>query len=235
MAKGNSHIFSVLRGSVGGITYLSGRNNAIVARQRTSPIQPNSQFQSLSKVAFASAVAAWEDATDQQREDWAAYAQTVTFTGPLGPYQPSGRDLAIAQFQMAAFGVSTGGVIIIGDPDMVPPVAAGRLALDAVVIGGLAAPGTGISLSFDNNNGESVIAITRRSLQQSSARNFFKGPFIANSIFGTTVADGNSGTAEYTGLVEDGVYFIHVRLLSSASPRRYSNDFIFRAVAETNP
>lgn len=227
-----SHIASNMLGSVGGITYLNNPFHQIVARQRTVPVQPNTANQVLSKVAFSGGVQAWEQATDQERADWAAFAQTVTFQGPLGPYKPTGRMLAIAQFQIAGYLLNRGVAGFIGGNDMQAPVAPGMLIITAPVVGPPVAAGTGFSIRVTNNNGEAVVSYAERCFKQSDARYFYKGPWVSESLGAETIQDTDNGSIDFLDLIEGGVYFVRVRIVSVGVGRRYSQEIILRAIGE---
>lgn len=227
-----SHIASNMLGSVGGITYLNNPFHQIVARQRTVPVQPNTANQVLSKVAFSAAVQAWEQAADQVRADWAAFAQTVTFQGPLGPYNPTGRMLAVAQFQITGYLLNRGVAGFIGGNDMQAPVDPGMLIITAPVVAAPTVPGTGFSIRATNNNGESVQAYAERAFRQSDARNFYKGPWVSATLDAEVIADTDNGSIDFLNLIEDGVYFVRLRFISVGLGRRYSQEIILRAVAQ---
>ena len=227
-----SHIASNMLGSVGGITYLNNPFHQIVARQRTVPVQPNTTNQVKSKSSFGAAVQAWEDTTDVIREAWAAFAQTVTFQGPLGPYHPTGRMLAIAQFQITGYLLNREIAGFIGDNGMIAPVDPGMLVIINPKITELVGAGTGFGISCDNENGESVNLYAERSFKQSAARYFYKGPWLSNTLDAVVIADEATGVVEFEGLDDQGIYFVRYRFISLSAGRRYSQEGILRATAE---
>lgn len=226
-----SHIASNMLGSVGGITYLNNPFHQIVARQRTVPVQPNTANQVKAKASFSAGVQAWEQATDQQRSDWAAFAQTVTFQGPLGPYSPTGRMLAIAQFQITGYLLNRGVAGFIGDNGMIAPVEPGMLVVTNPTILAPDPVATGFQIRANNDTGESVNMYAVRSFKQSTARNFYKGPWVSSTLDASSIVDDANGNVEFTGLEEDGVYFVKFRFVSLSAGRRYSQEGILRAVA----
>lgn len=233
MARLLSLIASNIRGSVGGLTYFSGPYHQIQMRSRTAPVQPNTNYQASIKSFFGSAVAAWEALDQDDRDGWAQYAQTVTLQGPLGSYQPSGRDLAIGSFT----GMSYNRVHATGDVpvsiDMDPPEIAGQLAMTDVVVTAPADPGTGNTITFGNTgNSESIIYFASKSFVQSDSRFFYKGPFRANTLKSDLVLDGETGSVTFTQAPEGSVYFVRVRAFSAASPFRMSPPIILRCVSE---
>ncbi len=230
-----SHIASNMLGSVGGITYLNNPFHQIVARQRTVPVQPNTENQVKAKASFSAGVQAWEQASDADRDLWAAFAATVTFQGPLGPYHPTGRMLAIAQFQITGYLLNRGIAGFIGDNDMDPPVDPGMLVMTNPTILDPDPVATGFQIRINNDTGESVVLYAQRSFKQSSARNFYKGPWVSSTLDSAVIVDAANGNVEFDGLDEGGIYFVKFRIVSIALPRRYSQEGILRAVAVDVP
>jgi len=227
---------SIIRGSVGGNTFTANRNHQIVIRQRTAPVQPNTTFQAQVKSAFAAAVVAWETATPVARQQWNAYAQTVTLQGPLGPYQPSGRDLAIAQYAYTQWMQNIAGISPLGGASMLAPSSAGQLAMTFLAVQPLTSPGTGFEVVAYNMNGEDVYFGGSRSLKCASSRNYWSGPFDPSTADVQTVADAAQGTIAFDSLEDEGVYFVRVRMISQSAGRRLSGNFIVRAIASvTSP
>lgn len=226
-----SHIASNMLGSVGGITYLNNPFHQIVARQRTVPTQPNTGNQVKAKASFSAGVQAWEQATEQQRTDWAQFAATVTFQGPLGPYKPTGRMLAIAQFQITGYLLNRGVAGFIGGNGMIAPVDPGMLVMTNPTILPPDPVAVGFKIRVNNDTGETVNLYAERSFKQSDARNFYKGPFVSSTLDAETIVDSANGAVEFTGLDENGIYFVKFRIVSIEAGRRYSQQGILRAIA----
>lgn len=222
---------SSIRGSIGGNTFLANQFHQIVIRQRTAPVQPNTTVQSQVRSAFMAGVSGWENTTEANRSGWRTYAQTVTFQGPLGPYQPSGRDLGVGQYAATQYIIDVGGITPLSGVSMSPPVKAGLLSIEGLQVVPLAAAGTGFGVQITNNNGEAVYLYGTRSLKQADARQFYKGPWDSASIQVSGIADSSTGVIEFDNLIEDGVYFARVRIISQEPPRRMATELIVRAVA----
>jgi len=205
----------------------------IVARQRTVPVQPNTNNQVHAKGAFSDAVLAWEQASVAQRQGWKDYAATVTYTGPLGDYHPSGRMLAIAQYQMVGYLIARQFPQLADGLSMDPPEMPGLLVIQNPQIGAPAGGQTGFSIECTNNNGENVFMYTTRSFQQSLARNFYKGPFLSDQLTGIEIPDTDTEQANFHGLNDSQVYFCRFRFISDQKPYRFSQESILRAIAET--
>lgn len=235
MARMLSHLMSNMLGSVGGITYLNNPFHQIVARQRTVPVQPNTAAQVMAKTAFGAAVQAWEQTSQANRDGWAAYAQTVTFQGPLGPYKPTGRMLAVAQYQITGYLINAGAMGFMGGSVMDPPVLPGLLVVVNPNIQAPDAGNTGFKLGFTNQNGEPVVGYAERCFKQSDARNFYKGPWVTSTLDAILCPDADTEVLPFYGLVEDGIYFVRLRFIGSPLGRRYSQEVILRAVAVDVP
>jgi hypothetical protein len=84
MAIVKSHLFSVMAGSVGGITYLRNRYGSIVARSRTTPTDPNTPDQQSQRSKLSAGVAAWKALTPAERLSWEHYAKFTPWFNSLG-------------------------------------------------------------------------------------------------------------------------------------------------------
>lgn len=94
MAVGRSHLFSQLRGSVGGITYTQNSYATIVARNRTTPTNPNTARQIVVRGYLSTAVNAWQARSTIDRQSWHDYAQQTPWTNALG------EDIRLSAFNM---------------------------------------------------------------------------------------------------------------------------------------
>jgi hypothetical protein len=72
-----------IRGSIGGTTFSRGRYGAI-ARNRTVPVQPNTERQSIIRQQMGSIVQGWLALTDDQRANWQVYANQTPVINRLG-------------------------------------------------------------------------------------------------------------------------------------------------------
>lgn len=85
---------SEFRGSIAGNVFSRGRAGAIV-RNRTTPVNPNTQAQADFRYLFSQTAANYTTLTKSQQEAWTEYAQMLTFwRNRLGErYTPSGRQV----------------------------------------------------------------------------------------------------------------------------------------------
>ena len=73
-----------MRGSIGGTCFSRGAGGAI-ARARVKPVNPRSVLQNSRRARMAFLGAEWSATlTEQEREDWRAYAAGTTWTNKLG-------------------------------------------------------------------------------------------------------------------------------------------------------
>lgn len=231
MAKFLSQVYTVIRGSVGGVTYTANKYHALIARARVAPVQPNTNPQAWSKAAFGAAITAWEAITKANRDLWIAYASTVVRSGPLGNYSPSGRMLAIAQYQFTKFYRTRVGDVFTGGASMDAPTLPGALAFASPETVPLVAPGIGFRFQCVNNNAEAVVLICTRSPKMADQKYFYKGPFQSDTAAFVDIADAALEGVNFTGLIDGGVYFVRAMIVTKAVERRISVPVILRVEA----
>jgi len=177
MARALSHLHSLIRGSVGGLTYFSNQFHQICMRQRTAPVQPNTAWQTGIRSAFDAAESIWETLTEPERDDWRFYATTCIYPGPAGPYAVPGRQLMVGTLALALYaeGISPG----LFNLDNLAPAIAGWFnpgPVTPATYGGLT---QGIAVSVGVPTGRSAIAVVDVSIAFNPTRTRFKGPWIS--------------------------------------------------------
>lgn len=78
-----SNLVNDIRGSTGGNTFARNRSGAYV-RNRTMPLNPQSQAQSAQRAAFGSLTQAWRNLTESQRAAWNSIADEYPYLNKLG-------------------------------------------------------------------------------------------------------------------------------------------------------
>lgn len=230
MAKMKSTIFSVIRGSVAGQTFLATRNHPIVSRVRSVPVNPNTVAQVQIRNALAAGASIWTGLTDQQKIDWANYAVGISWEGPVDTIRPTGRQMFIAQYVLTQYFINQGSAeILTHDSDA--PDTSGLLTVGDLTVGDLAAPGTGFGIALGNGNKEAIVVYGITSLEQSAGRFYWNGPYQPTTFEEAAVPDATTGLIEFTGLNAGGVYFIYLRAIADIGGRRISRPIRMRAVA----
>jgi hypothetical protein len=230
MARALSILHSTIRGSIGGTTYTSNQWHQIVIRQRTAPVQPDTNYQEEIRAAFAGADSAWRiGVTDSVRQAWKCYADTCWYSGPLGPYQIPGR-------QMFMSNISAGKYLHMRktaypEPTFAAPIIPGFLALDQLQVLPPHAAATGFSISLRNISGETVLAWIQRSCAFNTTRQRYKGPFLPTTLDIDEIANNATGEVYFEGLTAGMIYFVQLRLISSSPPIRLSQMYTLRAEA----
>ena len=238
MAKFLSQVYTVIRGSVGGVTYLAGPHHALIARARVAPVNPGTTWQNYIRAAWANKAASWQGLTDAVRRNWGLYALTVQFQSPTGPYTVTGRSLFTAWKATGLYVANRGFATW---TTTAAPTTPGALLQAAVTLdAALATPGIGRLLYVDNPNTTKVTFYIEASPPQSAIRNTFKGPFDSGTMFGSAiVAAGANIGIPITGLVSGAVYFARIGTITTgidspgAVPCKVAQPTIYRFVATT--
>jgi hypothetical protein len=233
MAKALSHVHSSIRGSVGGLTYSANQYAQILLKTRIAPVQPNTAAQTLVRSCVNEASLRWRLLTDAQRLAWDLYAQTVTYVGPQGTYQLTGRQIFIAGISLQAYAVALGCAGASIDDD--PPTVSGKYVVGTIAPAIGPSPGTGIGFSVVNGTGVAGAMLVNVSPPQPVTRNRYKGPWdndltvikplpaTASSMF--TIACGPASA----------IFFVRLRFVTLATPARVSSVEYLRLTAATLP
>lgn len=231
MARIQSPVWNIARGSIAGTTYTANQYHQIIARARTAPVQPNTSFQSAIKSAFSDASTRWKALSSANRTLWESYSHTVVFSGPFGDYHVPGRQLHAGGVTLINYINNLGlGAITIDDN---PPGQAGRLILGNVIpaIFDLAS-NTGVAVSFLlSEEAVEYNVLVEISPGFNASRTRYKGPFLPASAQLDTNTGLLSVKISFSGLVEGQAYFMRLRAVQSDDPCRYSEAFIVRSIA----
>jgi len=220
------------RGSIGGVTFTANQWHQLVARARTSPVNPNTLYQAMIRSCFSGAEGLYEVELPADRSAWADYAATCKKSGPLGDYYLNGRLLYLRNMTIALYLDSRG--LALTDILTTPPVIPGWLDMQQVTVGPPVAVGTGFSVTIQNPAPESAFVYVMRSHAFNPTRERFKGPFDSTTLIGTTVASGAGVSHDFLGLTAGLRYFFFLRAISDIAPHRTSVRYIGSALAEVN-
>jgi hypothetical protein len=222
---------SVIRGSIGGVTYSANTFCAIIARARTVPVNTNTTYQQMIRSCFTQAKAIWPTLTRAQRNGWDVWADTVHLTGPTGPYTVPGRQwyqgIRGLVYYLALRGVT------FGTASHNPPTISGLISTP-VWTTEAPATGAGYIITLTPVTTELLTAYTSRSPAFTDDRNFYQGPWLPETLLSETqtlVADPIE--LERTDLVAGSVYFERLRLVTKQGPFRVSAEIILRITALT--
>lgn len=226
----DSHIGSNLRGSVGGLTYTRTRTQAIVCRTRIAPVNSESENRSSIRGAMAECATIWLSLSTADRLAWQAYAATVTYTGPLGTYQLTGREMFNACYGLGLYARTRGISAVVEDPDA--PLIPGRFNVSAPTAVPPSGPGTGVGISLNNPTTEDAAFLIQRSIAYNPTRLQYKGPWLPSVYTGTVVPAATGTITNFLSLVDGMAYFFRVRAIAADGPSRISNEWFIRGIAE---
>jgi hypothetical protein len=233
MARALSPVYSIIRGSVAGLTYLSNQYHQIVVRARTAPVQPGTPLQSAIKTAFSGAESAWLNESDGIRTNWQLYADGTSYKGPIGDYTVPGRLMYTAVQGLRNFINSLYGAAL--PANSAAPTTPGWHTLSnvhSVPPGGV---GTGIGVSFGTPLGLQATKVYYEiSPAFNPTRNRYKGPWnTGQSNVTASIPAGTTGIISILNLVVGLVYFVRIRAITATGPYRISIETIVRCVAVT--
>ena len=231
MAKMLSQIATIIRGSMGGITYTANRGGSIIARARVCPVNTKTDPRDQIKGNFRSVIAAWEDATEETRDGWDQYAQSITKNGPISTRAYSGREAYVATMVYMKNLYSKG--VIGTDPVDTPPTSFGQVPISIKGYTTLTAPGTGFTVIGKNEADVAVNVVIATTGPVPATRHTFKGPWLPETFGAANVDAGNPISIPVNGLVLDDWCFVKIRAVPADAPFSLSGEFLFRAQAKT--
>jgi len=233
MAKFLSQVYTVIRGSVGGITYTANQFQPLIARARVSPVNPNTSYQTMIRSAFAGAAQMWRFVTNLVRQGWDDYAKTCVYEGPLGTYTIPGRQMFIGCIGNALYQMARGNIAgpIAGTAPVLPGFFDVSQVADAAYVG----PGTGIAFTMTSMTAEPWVAYGSRSFAFDPTRYRFKGPFLSWSLDSVTSPGAASIIIEFDFLNPGSIYFSNPRAITAGDPFRMSPPYYLRHTAVTVP
>jgi hypothetical protein len=224
-----SHVASLIRGSVGGLTYTANQFHAIVIRARVSPVQPGTIYQNMLRSAAIYAEIVWKALTANQKRAWELFADTVSFTGPAGSYTVPGRTLFFGWIADRYYHFLRGAPF----EQMVntSPTTPGRLAQPTFLLIAPPAVGVGFQVAFTNPSAIENVMFLVRSRGFNNGRNFWKGPWVSETLQYFPAPPASSTTFEFSDLVLGQVYFVKVYQIQRAGEAQVSNFTIYRTTA----
>jgi len=232
MAKMTSLLAAQISGSFGGLTFFKGRNHAIQIRARNGPARLPTNYTSLLKTCMSAAITLWRSQTEAVRAAWAAYALTVSFSGPLGNYYLTGMTMFLRSFIPLYYYNTRGLSTIALVPDSAIPIS-GLQDVGPIIEADYVGPGTGVALSVTNTTGIDAVALLRVSHPWDATK--LKSPGIWDTALSQAVdcPDAAATLVEIDSLVEDAFYFVSIRMAQDGGSNKIDNEYIFRMQALT--
>lgn len=209
MAKIISPVWSTIRGSIAGTTYLTTPSGQIVGRQRTKPTQPVSQYRTAIRNAFTEAVADWAALGAPERTDWNLWAGA--YTGR------SGRHEFIAAKAFLRYGNELPVLdtpVIVGN-DRAPLYGSGPTF--SMSVGARSSPGTGVGVTIKNQGIMECWFMIEISPAFGLTRSYWKGPWNMLLTAGKAVDAAGQETVDITVGAAGQRVFVRVRGVSNDS------------------
>lgn len=178
---------SQFSGSVGGVTAARNAGGQYL-RNRTVPVNPNTNRQQVVRQAFSAAAAEWKALTEAQREAWVSYADQTPVLNRLG------ETITLSGFGMFvrtnAFIFSSGGSSFVTSAPSSPGIVAigSNISITPSVAGFVV---TGVNSDLDDRGYVAIGPVL------SAGVTFFRGPYTlwsAVSDFAVDLASGVTGT-----------------------------------------
>jgi len=235
MARILSHVWSNIRGSVGGITYFPNQFHQIVARQRTTPVNPSTHNQDRIRACMSIAQNVWESLAQQTRDVWTWYAENTPISGPLGNYTLTGRTMFIRCYTTALY-LDNRGALTNSPPQTTGPAILGVPSFGAPTFAAPSIPGTGFNVVCDNEYFFNSTLYLQVAGPFESSRLRFKGPFSSAIIHSVNAAPAAQFDLDVLNLVDDKIYFVKMNTIcdaAAASPCTLGFPLIYRVLTET--
>lgn len=232
MARALSQVYTIIRGSVGGLTYLANQYHQIVVRARTAPVQPNTTYQAMIRTAFTAALDVWANLDAKEQEKWDDYANATPFPGPLGPYTVTGRLIFAAGRSLQEYILARS----LATPSFVttaPIALAGFYDLKNVACVPPTGPGTGVAVTIGAETTSACAAFVEISPGFPKARKRYKGPWVTADSQAVIIPLNTSAIVEFLNLTVGVTYFIRVKAVADNVPPRISAAHIIRCIGQT--
>lgn len=228
-----SQAWVIARGSIGGITYTANQFHQLIARARTSPVNPGTSLQTAIRSAFTGAETLWKALTDRDRTDWDLYAKLTPRQNPLGPITLTGRTFMRGIIALREYIAAQLAIIFI-EVDTAP-LTPGMLNIINVVATPPGGPAvTGVAIAWGNPLANpDIVVMAQLSPAFDPTRLSYKGPWDTAKNQAVETPAAATGIAEFLELVEGKAYFIRIRAIVQKGPHSISEDFIVRMIAVT--
>jgi hypothetical protein len=180
MALIRGSILADISGSINGITFQRSRGG-LVARNRTTPINPRTALQESNRALFAGVSTLWASLNATQIAKWNDSAHAYPATNRLGEtYYPSGRQFFMqCNRNLSLIGEQT--TIEAPPPDSLPPLPLAAIALNSAAAAGFI---TTLTATIDTDGGaDTALSVLMKTTppmaiaRAQSYRNLLRGPY----------------------------------------------------------
>ena len=223
MARIVSPVWSEIRGSICGITYLTTSSGAIIARQRVKPVNRRSTYQTQVRGGLAAASYLWRNTSENNRSAWDTYALTA---GYRYGKQAFFAGYVLANYLNNRFGCSIPLVIT-------PPPEPSRYDLHDVAAVPTLSAGTGIDVKGTTLEIKDVAVFIEVSPGFSPSRRHWTGPWVQDKNTFTAIDGPGSFNKSVHGLIAGLRYFVRVIGIEADATLRTSAAWYVDAIAAT--
>lgn len=230
MARMLSQIATVIRGSVGGITYTANQFHAIIMRARVSPVQPNTTAQQLARLALSTAQGTWLTLTQVVRDAWETYSRNLFRSGPVGTYTVPGRQSFIAGRALQNY-VNDRGLAVPNFDTSAPPVFGGFYLPERIVTALPPALQTGVAISYTSEALVDALVMVQIAGPFPETVRRYKGPWNTGQEQAQIVVMATSALISFDGLTVGDIFFMRVSSVADAASPRSAAPVILRMAA----
>lgn len=177
MAIIKSSIINAASGSIGGVTYFHNRYATLIARQKVIPVNPLTPCQEKIRAFMSNAVTRWfQNLTDEQRQKWDAYADTLIKINDLGDsYSPTGQNQFVGAYTGGGYHEIPGWIE--ATCDIAPGSDEGPATPPKINCAAYAGITVGIGVSVTNLDKDAMYGIVQVGPSLSKGISFYNGPW----------------------------------------------------------
>jgi len=233
MATMTSHIATSIRGSVGGLTYQSGRGHPIVCRAKSPNWSRSTPALFSWQKAFSDAVQMWQLMTDEIYESWAAWNDQIEAVNRFNGSKLTARQYFICVQSYALWCFWNG--YTDEEPDLNPP---DRWGWAPFFVEGpeTAGPGTtGFGFRCSNQSDRFMSFQGTISYPRGKRIYSFRGGWDQNKYQFEQVPAGAANWLFFEGLNPDAIYFYKIKCCSVTNPAWIGTTFVGRAKPIVTP
>lgn len=223
---------SLIRGSIGGNTFTANQYHQIIIRQRTAPVNPDTQNQGFIRNGFVAASSVWNTLLDPARQAWNDWASNIVFQGPAGSYTVTGRLLFMGAYATGRYMLDRGASLT---QVITAPTVNYLLKLGAIKTQAPPSGFTGVSVGITNEDVEDCTVMVQRSAPYPLTRERYKGPFVSDSAIFADVPSGSSVGLDFDNLVAGRRYFFKVSAVTNSTACRTTRPKITSGIAIEEP